>query len=459
MSIRLKLALILTAAIAAATLAAGMVFVSLQYSSLRSDQRDKRELLVQSVARLESESLLARDPLMLLDYLQALRREHKEVLRCRAFIDGKWETVGDQDKDDSAVLVEEALPNPAPAVASPLKTEIGFSRAAISDLERQALGSLLRDVGRAGAVVAFLALVIALPLSWTLTRRVVIIQRALADIGEGKLGEKIPPLGYDEIGRLGAGFNLMSERLQELDKLKKTFVASVTHELRSPLGAIEAYVKELLASPDRLSDQDRAALERVQNNARRLSHFVTNLLDMAKIERGKLDFSPRSCDVSEIVQDTAQFFAPSAQNAGLALSCHIEPGLARVNADPDLIAHVLTNFLSNALKFTKAGGKIQVDLRRKEDCLECSVNDSGVGIAAQDIGRVFAPFQRVANPLRATGVGLGLAISKSIIEMHGGTVGLQSELGRGSRFYFRLPLSRGPAAVNPASPQQPAAAS
>ncbi|MDE2237909.1 MAG: HAMP domain-containing histidine kinase, partial [Elusimicrobia bacterium] len=319
--------------------------------------------------------------------------------------------------------------------------ELGFSRRAREDRLRAIRQSLGHHAARAAGLMALCAILLAFPLSPTLTKRIRRIESALKAIGSGRREERLPALGADEIGRLAAGVNAMAEQLGELEQLKRTFVASVTHELRSPLDIMESYLDEILRRSQALSERDRADLLRVQGNARRLSHFVTNLLDYAKIERGKLDFAPRTADAAELVDNSVRFFAPKAREAGVALAAEIEPSLPLVRLDPDLYTHVLTNLLSNALKFTPAGGRIQVSLRRRANDLELAVADSGVGIKAPDLARLFLPFERISNPLRANGVGLGLAISRQIATLHRGRLGVVSEWGKGSRFSFTMPMS------------------
>lgn len=438
MNLRAKVMLMIVAVAGGATAACVAAFASLEYRSQLAAEQERRDSVVAQSAHMIGEAQLANDPLMLIDYARDLAKR-REVLSARVHAGGAWT---DTDASNAAAdprgdIVETASLPGAPGV----EVELHFSR---SESERRlaaAYEALLADAARAGGLAAVLALLVAFPLSAALTRRVLAIEKALADIGGGELDTRLPRLGSDEIGRLGAGVNVMAERLSELERLKKTFVASVTHELRSPLGAIEGYVKSLLDRRAGLSDEERQALVRIENNARRLGHFVTNMLDMAKIERGKLDYAPRLVDVGEIVADTVSFFRPKAEEAGLALSAQVEPNLPATRADPDLVAHVLTNLISNALKFTRPGGKVTVTLARSAGGLELAVSDTGIGLKSEDAARIFRPFERVANPLRATGVGLGLAISRKIAEMHKGELGVASEPGRGSRFHLRLPCT------------------
>ncbi|MBI5242400.1 MAG: HAMP domain-containing histidine kinase [Elusimicrobia bacterium] len=457
MSIRVKLALILAAAIAAASAAAGLVFVKLDRAALREAEAGKVRLLVESVRRVGEESLLADDPLMLLDYLAFLRKDRPEVHHCRALLEGKWRESGGQAPPEPAGGVEVKVAEASHAGKS-VRVEILFSKSVLEERERRAFGAVLRNVARSGLITAAGGLLLALLLSAALTRRIVLIEGALAAIGQGRLGESVRAEGRDEIARLARGVNEMSAKLQELDRMKKTFIASVTHELRSPLGAIESQVREMLLDPAARPAPDKESLERIRKSASRLEHFVANLLEMAKIERGKLEFSPKPCELGPIVEDAALFFAANAREAGISLEAEVEPGLGLFKLDADLLAHVLANLISNALKFTPKGGSIRVALRRSPGgpCVgperrrdsargegpacraECSVSDTGVGIPAEALGRIFSPFERVLNPVRASGAGLGLAISKSIVEMHGGTIRAESEPGKGSRFVFEL---------------------
>jgi signal transduction histidine kinase len=303
---------------------------------------------------------------------------------------------------------------------------------------------VLADMAAAGWVVVPVALILAWFLSVALSSRLTALEKLVAQIGSGKLGVQSGVRGNDEIGRLGEGIDSMSARLDEAERLKKTFVASVTHELRSPLAAIESAVRLILSErPDRPSSE-ADLLRRIQGSASRLGHFVTNLLEMAKIERGKLELHVREASLQGLLEDSVLFFEPRAREAGLHLSLAPNGSFPRtMKVDPDLVTQVLANLVSNALKFTPDGGVVEVSAHRIErdgrSWVECSVRDDGPGIPKESASRLFTPFERAANA-RAPGAGLGLAISKAIIELHGGRIGVESELGKGSRFFFLLPL-------------------
>jgi signal transduction histidine kinase len=441
MSIRVKLALILALAVASAAGSAAAVFVAIERRSLRRSEDEKVRLLMQNVRAMAEESQLARDPLMLLDYLAFVDRDREDVVYVRARLGGRWESRKDAVPPPASERVRvETVSVPAVDGAPEAAAEVTFSRRVLDERLEQAYRVMARDLGRAAAVVLLLGVLLSVPLGWTMSSRLVAMERALEEIGQGRLQVKVPEDGSDEVARLARGLNDMTQRLRELDELKRTFVASVTHELRSPLGAIESYVKALLRDARGLSEDERRQLERVRENAARLAHFVSSLLDMAKIERGKLDFHPRLTDVARVVEDTVLFLKSRAQEEGKALEFRSEPGLPSLSADPDLVTQVVTNLVSNAVKFTRPGGRVDVSLRRDGAFLEVSVQDTGVGIPPEALPRIFAPFERVRNPLKAGGAGLGLAISKAIVEMHKGSIAARSEPGRGSVFSFTLPL-------------------
>jgi signal transduction histidine kinase len=438
-SIRLKAALILALAVAATTAAASCVFIVLERRSTRAAEEEKVGLLAANVRAMARESQLARDPLMLIDYLAFLRRERRELVRARARFDGRWAGPEPDPLPKDQALRSETVT--APAGASPeILVELVFSRRELEAAAAAAHAAMTRDLTAAAALVLLLGVLISVPLSLRLTSRLVEIERAMKDIGEGRLDGAIPDAGNDELARLARGLNAMAGRLKELDAMKRIFTASVTHELRSPLFAIESYVKELLRESKGLESEDRRRLERVLANAGRLAHFVTSLLDMARIERGQLEYRPRGADLAGLIEDAVEFQRARAEERGLALSVSAEQGLPPMRLDPDLITQVAANLVANAINFTRRGGTVVVTVRRQDAEIEVAVADTGIGVPAETLARLFRPFERGADPLRAGGSGLGLSISKAAIERHGGRIGAESEPGRGSRFWFVLPL-------------------
>jgi len=448
-SIRLKAALILALAIAATTAAASGVFVVLERRSARAAEEEQVRLLLDNVRAVARESELARDPLMLIDYLAFLKRERKELVRARARFDGRWAGPEPEPLPKDEALRSETVE--ASGAGPEIVVELILSPRALDARAADARAAMMRDLALASALVLLAGVFLIVPISRGMTSRLVALERAMKEIGEGRLDGAAPDQGNDELAGLARGLNGMAARLKELDGMKRIFVASVTHELRSPLFAIESYVKELLRESKTLEGEDRRRLERVLANAARLSHFVTSLLDMARIERGQLEYRPRSADLSALIVDAAEFQRARAEERGLALTVEIEKGLPPMRVDPDLITQVAANLIANAINFTRRGGAVTMTLRREGADAVVSVVDTGVGIPAATLARLFRPFERGADPLRAGGSGLGLSIAKAAIERHGGRISAESEPGKGSRFRFSLPVDNKSLTANPAS--------
>ncbi|MDE2512398.1 MAG: HAMP domain-containing histidine kinase [Elusimicrobia bacterium] len=440
MKISTKLALVLSATVAASVAASCLAFVSLQRSALRRSETEKEQILIETVRKAERESLLASDPLLLISQLTSLRRERPEVTQCRVKLDGEWQIVGGaaapEDAEAAPRLIDAALPDGKSA-----SVEIRLSERLLALRERRDFDAMLRDVARVAGAAILLGILLSIPLGRSLTRRISGIEAAIKDIGAGGYAKVENADGADEVTHLARQVNEMSRKLGELDEMKKMLVASVSHELRSLLGAIESQVRTLLDRPEGLPPESRASLQSIRKHAARLEHFVNSMLEMSKIERGKLDFEPRVAEIGPVVEDAALFFSPRARDASLDLSIRVEPGLPAFSFDPDLIAQVLANLVSNALKFTPAGGRVALSAERAGDAVRISVEDTGVGLEAEARERIFTPFERVPNALRATGTGLGLAISQAIVQRHGGRIGVDSVPGNGSRFSFELPLN------------------
>ncbi len=462
MSIKTKFSLAVTAVAIAAILLSGGAFLALETKGLKRSQEERTRLLLENVRNMARESQLAHDPLMLFDYLWYLERERKEIAGCRVYLNGEWRGIHGWKGPSPAALQASTRMVDVP----PLEPGRGEVRVAVTlspvALDRDlasAQKALLDDMGRVAAVVLPLAILASFLVGWRMTRRFLRIRAALAEIGRGHLKVRAHLDGADELAALAGDVNDMALKLSELDEMKKTFVAAVTHELRSPLALIETYLKRLLSQDRSRPSDEKEALERIRGNASRLGHFVGNLLDFARVEKGKLDCRPCPSELRALVEDAALFFKPKAEEAGLRLSVALPENSVPAVIDPDLITQVVTNLISNAVKFTPQGGSVQVRLERlssgepaADGRVRVSVEDTGVGIPREAMGRVFGAFERIRNPLRATGTGLGLAISKAIVELHGGSIGVSSDVGRGSRFYFELPASVAKRSDGPAAP-------
>jgi len=234
-------------------------------------------------------------------------------------------------------------------------------------------------------------------------------------------------------------------REREIDQMKSDFVSVVSHELRTPLAAMKGATDNLLDGlAGELNSVEKECLVITKRNIDRLNRLICDLLDISRIEAGKIQLNKEPVDLASLLKEIARIFQELAKENNLELITSLASGLPKVNADPDKIAQVLTNLVGNAVKFTPGGGQISISASDGGDFIQVDVMDTGLGIPRQDLERVFDKFYQVTLPgsqKKAAGTGLGLPISKGIIEKHGGKIWVESELGKGSKFSFRLPVS------------------
>ncbi|MGK3990385.1 ATP-binding protein [Sorangium sp. So ce136] len=242
-------------------------------------------------------------------------------------------------------------------------------------------------------------------------------------------------------------------------RAKGEFLTVMSHELRTPLSLILGPLESLLSSPDEpLSPRARADLERIQRSGRRLRRLVDDVLDYQKIEAGKMQIDLEAVDVGALVTDMVEEALPAAERAGIQLSVRVDPALRTVPLDRRKFEKIALNLLGNALKFTPPGGRVAVGLQATDGLFELSVEDTGPGIPADQRHLLFQHFQQLdASATRKhEGTGIGLALVKELTELLGGTLGVVSEPGAGSRFFVRLPRALdGGGAAAPRPPRAP----
>lgn len=440
MRIWLKLAL---AFVVVAIGTAGIVavwLVRLQGAAFAEVQDRQAESALAAVRLAAEEAAFADDPAMLIDHLRFLLKNRPEAVYAEVLVGDRPARIdAAPPRSDASPIVRETGPLPGGR-----SVRLAFS----SQARERELGLWRRRAWRNAAIALSLsgpaAILLAALVGRRTARRLVALSETLEEIGDGRFGARTKVGGRDEIGRFASRLNEISGRLAELDAAKRTFVASVTHELRSPIAAIESCARLLLTRGADRPAQEQGLLRMVLQNASRLGHFVTNLLDLAKIERGRLELRVRTVEPGPIFEDAVAFFRPKAEEAGLTLSLALAAEVpAQARLDPDLLTHVLANLISNAMKFTPRGGRIEVGARLVEAAgsprLEGSVRDNGSGIPDSVRSRLFTAFSRAPEAANVSGTGLGLAVCKSIMELHGGEIGVESPPGGGSRFYFRFP--------------------
>ncbi len=303
----------------------------------------------------------------------------------------------------------------------------------------------------AGLLFALLA---GLLLFKLLTRRVRQLASTMEAFAKSDFSEQVPlPHGVeapsrdrDEIDRLGTTFNRMAHRLlQQVTKLKQTdalrreLVANVSHDLRTPLASLHGYLETLLIKEGKLTAREqRHFLDIAVKQSERLRRLVEELFELAKLDSHETPVRCEPFSLGELVQDVVQKFHLAAEKQQIRLQTDFRTDLPFVWADIGLIERALENLIQNALRYTSAGGTVTVALTHEENKLTVQIADTGCGISEQDLPHIFDRFYRVERHQRSEGAGLGLAITKRILELHGSTIEAQSTLKSGTTIGFQL---------------------
>ena len=330
---------------------------------------------------------------------------------------------------------------------------VGFILATERMFEGRRLLELATDLGI--GVVAF-ALLAALLVFNFLTRRLRVLAVAVDGFRESGFTRPIHltsanPKG-DDIDRLGAAVQEMSERIAEqLDLLgqaevrRRELLANVSHDLRTPLASIQGYLETLLLKRGTLSpEEERSYLEIAAKHSERLGRLIRDLFQLTKLEAHELKAQREAFPVAELVQDVVQKFQLAASKRGLQLSSRLAVQHAQVHADIGMIESVLENLIENAMRHTAAGGVIRVEVTSLDNArLAVRVADTGRGIPSDELPGIFDRYYRVnrGEASDAGSTGLGLAITRHIVELHGGRIQVESALDQGTTFSFDLPLA------------------
>ena len=265
---------------------------------------------------------------------------------------------------------------------------------------------------------------------------------ARLDIGDRIVSVHLSPvlMGDEFLGTVSVFRDVTAE--VEAKRAKTEFVSTVSHELRTPMTSIKGYVELLLmGAVGAVTDDQQHFLSIIRNNADRLTMLVNDLLNISRMESGRMTLSPKMVRMDAMVDQVIAAMEGRAMDKGLALQSDVAPTLPKVIADPDRLAQILTNLVENACSYTPAGGEITVSAAANGDMMHVSVRDTGIGIAPEDQEKVFDRFFRADHPVvqDSSGTGLGLSIVQSLVEMHGGRIWVESGVGEGSTFTFTLP--------------------
>jgi signal transduction histidine kinase/ActR/RegA family two-component response regulator len=298
----------------------------------------------------------------------------------------------------------------------------------------------------------------------TISLRVVILKPmrqvidVIKNISSGDLDKRVQIDSEDEIGYLAASFNKMTDNLQnsqenlrtanlnllEANRLKSEFLSVMSHELRTPLNAIIGFSEVLQETENgSIGDREEKYLVNIETSGRHLLQLVNDILDLAKVSSDSLELHLEDISIPQIMEDIRKLGHPFAAQRRLWLEVKQSDPLPLVKADPAKIKRVLYNLVSNAIKFTPEGGHVIIDASLNDGAVEVSVTDTGIGISEEDQGKIFTLFGQLdsSHTREYEGTGVGLVLSKKLIESHSGNIQVESTLGKGSKFTFSLPIS------------------
>jgi len=326
-----------------------------------------------------------------------------------------------------------------------------------------AQGQSWRQMAAFALASVAVALIGGFIISWSFILPVREFHGFLSQVAGGRFGGSISVPNRDEFGALAERMNWMSgelrrlddeqsvaastlrglnDRLEQASRAKSEFLANMSHELRTPLNAILGFTEIVL---DELYGEVPANLREpltdIQTNGRHLLRLINDVLDLSKIEAGRLELGVGEYSVQEIVDVAHTSLRSLAIEKGLGFSAWVAPDIPSAYGDGRRITQCLMNLAGNAIKFTRQG-RVEIDVSLEDGWLTYRVTDTGIGIPKDEVEHIFDEFRQVDTTITKEygGTGLGLSITKRLVEMHGGRIGVESELGKGSRFFFTLPL-------------------
>lgn len=291
---------------------------------------------------------------------------------------------------------------------------------------------------RAGLIAALLAGGVGWFVSWNITTPLLALSKATSKMADGELSTRVNIRRADEFGVLARSFNDMALRVDTTVSALRRFVADAAHQIHTPITAVHADLELAGSEPD--PERQRMFINRAMAQLKRLEVLTNDLLDLSRLEAHAVDDRRAAVDLVQLVREISETFASRAEQAGIAFNLDTPEPSVKAKVNETQFRHAIGNLLDNAIKFTPENGTITVGVRRDGDQVEISVNDTGIGIATEDLGALFNRFHRGRNAAAYPGSGLGLAIIKAIVDGHNGEIRVQSSDGDGTRFALRVPV-------------------
>lgn len=461
MTIRGKITLLVTALMTSVVLLNTANLAVVETARAKTASGERVYTLMEGVLRIARESLKSHDELMLLSYLKFLMQEYPEIEVVEVGREGHRSVLGAARgelfyrtitlTEDNAASYRAAAPDSPrpPAAASdsiPPATftiQLGFSKALLERKVRAIQSELWGTLMLIAGVGLLLGLAGSFWVGHLLARPLAELAAAARRVGEGRLDTQVPVRGSDELAELSGCFNDMAGKIQELVQFKEDLMSTLSHEMRTPLGGLKGFLQYLQSSPGARNPLEREkAYSTMLEAVNQMELSLTNALMLFRAG-ARPAISREPIDLNEVVGEVIRLFTPAAQANGVRLS---GPRAGRpfvVAADRELLRRIVINLIANAVHYTPSGGEVRATLEDGPEAVTFAVADTGPGIADADRRRIFDKFYRAdgpdGKPQRIPGSGLGLAIAKQAVDLHGGSIWVESEFGRGSKFQVELP--------------------
>jgi signal transduction histidine kinase len=349
-------------------------------------------------------------------------------------------------------------------------------KAVPQNLARSIQAGLISSIVLAGVVAIGICAIISYLFSRWLLRPLLAMKRGAEQIASGKYNVRILVRGKDEFAQLSTAFNTMAENLQQshailedlvkarttaleqanlrlrkADRLKSEFLANMSHELRTPLNSILGF-SELLKDPvfGSVTEKQLLYLNNISSSGKHLLALINDILDLAKVDAGKIELHREPLSVIQLLDEIVSNLRSISEKKQIQVSREIAPEITSIYVDHGRFKQIMINLLSNALKFTPANGQITIIAKSEKEFIHISVIDTGIGISHDNIDRIFNEFEQVdgSRTRKFEGTGLGLALSRRLVELHGGEIWVESELEKGTKFTFSIPIPKS----NPETP-------
>lgn len=304
--------------------------------------------------------------------------------------------------------------------------------------EAEFMEGVQRAILLSGAAATVVALLLGILLARTISRPLQDLTQATHLVAEGDLNHEVPVRTQDEIGELAQSFNQMISRLAHANQLRRQMTADIAHDLRTPTSVIMGYTEAL---SDGKFQGTPEMFQIMHQEAQHLNHLIDDLRTLSLADAGELPLMKQQVEPGELLDRIAAAYQIQAQKQGVTLTIAPLPSLPTVEVDPDRMAQVLGNLVSNALRYTPVNGQITLAAENGSHQVVLKVQDTGSGITPEDLPNIFRRFYRGDKSRQQIGAsGLGLAIARSIVEAHGGTIAAASTPGQGTTFFIKLPL-------------------